>query len=111
MPVPWIAGEAPTKQDWAAINIDRSTDVQELNLCLVCGLVLSKNFVFGLVAEKAIQNAHFYTWGHAKCILLAAVHCPHLRDNLYVAQDQHDVRLTLDDLRELVRSEKALHDV
>lgn len=118
-PVPWLMGNYDRDHmQWARMYSPRTIEAEVDHLCIVCGEHVDRaDQVYGLVGGS-IKSDHRTdpferlfgvseglptpTWGHPRCILTAALHCPHLKAEKYVAEI-HGVRVTADQLAKYVR--------
>lgn len=115
VPMPWATGANPTTGLWAAIDNERSRELEDRYLCLMCGEPLGQNWVYGLLAgqphdrgydffERGPGDAPSPTWMHIKCAILGVLYCPHLKNQEYPCMDQDQKTfLTLDNLRQRMR--------
>lgn len=130
IPVPYVGGGHPHNSEWARIDYIRATEVANNQLCLICGepKTDSKFWVYGKALGEPIDIDRFnmarlyifsapapsVTHGHAKCLLLACLYCPHLKGQKFPAM-QMDVDsptglfvdLSLEDLQQLAHDEKV----
>jgi hypothetical protein len=87
LPLPWINGTKPAfePQGWKMLDAGRRRDCEELRLCFCCGERLDGLSVMGR-HRASFRRGDRWVWltdgpaGHPRCMALAAVHCPHLRD-------------------------------
>lgn len=83
-PIPWSMGIGVS--DLSKIDPKRAMRVEQQGLCLVCGEPNDETRVFatffgmnGSDRRKILGGPPIPTWGHAECILKAALFCPHLK--------------------------------
>lgn len=121
-PMPWVSGPGPENDDWALINGERALDADLEKLCIVCGESLTPDFVYLLTHSENWANHRASeieqmifgglptpTWVHPKCGRLAALYCPHLKNQKYPAMTQSEQKLTHDELAELVKNGHKEH--
>src|SRR4051812_26296275 len=102
---------------WAGIEGGRNLSATNLQLCIICGEQRGNDWVYVLFNGKAYNRGRSIldamldvagtglgpapTFGHPKCILLAAAFCPHLKAQEHPAQTRDGKRLTYEELRRL----------
>lgn len=124
LPVPWVTGTGPSLGQWKKIDGDRAREVEEDLLCLVCGEPRGENWVYGNLqfsgmrsmghSKRAVSSVDTFmgrppsaTFGHPKCILTAAINCPHLQAQTHPASLPDGTLLTVEDLRKLIHEERT----
>lgn len=116
-PVPWIGAYGPADGRWAMIDGDRNEKATAGKLCIICGQPRGDDYVYALFKGKPYDAGTTLidrlfgtsdpkvgpapTYGHPKCVLIAATFCPHLKRAKYPAQTQDGQPLTHDELRQL----------
>jgi hypothetical protein len=112
-PMPWVGGEKPYEGRWAGIDLHRAEDAGNQGLCIICGERVGPDWLYALLSGRPFDrrsNAFdiFFgvgspspTFGHPKCVLIAATFCPHLRRQEHPAQTQDGRKLTHEELKEL----------
>jgi hypothetical protein len=107
------AGHALTWDRWAGIDFHRAEDAGNQGLCIICGERVGPDWLYALLSGRPFDrrsNAFdiFFgvgspspTFGHPKCVLIAATFCPHLRRQEHPAQTQDGRKLTHEELKEL----------
>lgn len=107
LPVPYSSGNGMFVKDWARVSRPRSHEIAENNLCVVCGEHRGNDWVWALLFGEPKNIAKpSPTYGHPRCILLACMFCPHLKNQRYPAMLQDGRKITVDELRNHLR-EKA----
>jgi len=122
-PIPWVSNKGPEDGEWARIDSDRAVEAEKDELCIVCGLTLTPDYIYLLVdSQHKSDQAPTYaglsalfgelpspTYVHPKCGQIAALYCPHLKRNKFPAETQNGQRLTHDALKELAHKSPAPH--
>ncbi len=115
-PLPWVGGNWPERGHWARVKTIRAVEAEKDKLCIVCGLELSDDFIYMRAFKNISDRAPYLfeimmntalpspTYVHPKCGQIAALFCPHLKQNKYPAQTQSGQKLTHDQLKELAHN-------
>lgn len=118
-PMPWVGGIAVEDGRWAEVQGSRAIQSEKEELCLVCGLPLTSDFIYMLAFGRKSDHAPDLfglllntdlpspTWAHPKCGRIASLYCPHLKKAEYPAMTQNGEKLTHDQLAELAKHAKA----
>lgn len=117
-PVPWVGAEGPATGKWALVDPLRAIQADREHLCIICGLPCGDDYVYGLLHGRPYEHRSpafdvllgvgppAPTYGHPKCVLIAATYCPHLKRQPYPACDRDGNKLTFQQLRELAHTNK-----
>jgi hypothetical protein len=106
-PVPWVSGPNMYANDWASVKDERAREAFIDKLCIVCGLELDSNHLWGLVGGSPIKNTEpAPTHCHPYCIYLASLFCPALKKAEYPAETPSGVKLTHQTLKKIAMEDQ-----